>query len=204
MINDEVLSQGAHRILGVAAHLFARKGFAGVSVSDIAAEVGVSKANVFHHFASKEALYLAVIDAACNEFKTELECLKNHERDVALGLKQVACQHLMRLLSNPDPARLVLREVFKGESGIDSSQIAEILHRNFALLVEQIERGQASGQFRRDTDPAMVAVTLIAQNIFFFQSWEILCQFPEFRNLGGAEHLSAAAFDTLSKGLFAK
>lgn len=203
-MNNEVLSQGAHRILEVAAHLFARQGYAGVSINDIAAEVGVSKANVFHHFASKEALYLAVIDAACDEFKTELECLKNHERDVALGLKQVACQHLMRLLSNPDPARLVLREVFKGESGIDSSQVAKILHRNFALLVEQIERGQVSGQFRRDTDPAMVAVTLIAQNIFFFQSWEILRQFPEFQNLDCAERLSVAAFDSLSKGLFAK
>ncbi len=145
-----------------------------------------------------------LLSSACDEFKTELECLKNHERDVALGLKQVACQHLMRLLSNPDPARLVLREVFKGESGIDSSQVAKILHRNFALLVEQIERGQVSGQFRRDTDPAMVAVTLIAQNIFFFQSWEILRQFPEFQNLDCAERLSAAAFDSLSKGLFAK
>lgn len=40
--------------------LFARNGFAGTSMRDIAAAAGCSVANVYHHFQSKEALWLAM------------------------------------------------------------------------------------------------------------------------------------------------
>ena len=55
------LSEGAQRILRIAAPLFAVKGFSGVSINDIAEAVGGSKANIFHHFPNKQALYLAAI-----------------------------------------------------------------------------------------------------------------------------------------------
>ena len=59
------LSEGAQRILRIAAPLFAVKGFSGVSINDIAEAVGGSKANIFHHFPNKQALYLAAIGSAC-------------------------------------------------------------------------------------------------------------------------------------------
>ena len=55
----------ADRILRAAETLFAKHGFGAVSMSAIARRAGVSKANVFHHFATKQALYLAVLTAAC-------------------------------------------------------------------------------------------------------------------------------------------
>ena len=65
------LSEGAQRILRIAAPLFAVKGFSGVSINDIAEAVGGSKANIFHHFPNKQALYLAAIGSACEAFRSE-------------------------------------------------------------------------------------------------------------------------------------
>ncbi len=48
-------------ILDRAAGLFAQRGFAKTSVQDVAAAVGLSKAGLLHHFASKDALYEAVL-----------------------------------------------------------------------------------------------------------------------------------------------
>jgi TetR/AcrR family transcriptional regulator len=59
--------EGAERILAAAEELFAKEGFDAVSMNAIADKAGVSKANVFHHFKSKNDLYLAVIKQACQQ-----------------------------------------------------------------------------------------------------------------------------------------
>jgi AcrR family transcriptional regulator len=50
------------RILSDAMTLFSREGYADTSLRDIAAEVGVSKSALYHHFPSKDALLLAVLE----------------------------------------------------------------------------------------------------------------------------------------------
>ena len=51
-------------ILRVAADQFARSGFKGASLQEIAAEVGCSKATLLYHFATKEAILLALVAPA--------------------------------------------------------------------------------------------------------------------------------------------
>lgn len=64
-------------ILRGAARAFARSGFAGTSMDDVAAEVGVSRLIVYRHFDSKEDLYRAVLqrvfDRHAEEFVAGLE-----------------------------------------------------------------------------------------------------------------------------------
>ena len=51
------------QLLAVARKVFGRKGFHGVSMDDVAREAGVTKPILYDHFSSKEALYLALLDA---------------------------------------------------------------------------------------------------------------------------------------------
>jgi len=59
------LSKAAMSILDVAELLFSQKGFKATSISDIAKSAGGSKANIYHHFKSKEHLYQRVLELAC-------------------------------------------------------------------------------------------------------------------------------------------
>lgn len=50
------------RLVDVALELFARRGVDGVSIAEVAVAAGASKANVMHHFTSKDGLYAACLD----------------------------------------------------------------------------------------------------------------------------------------------
>ncbi len=66
-------SETVARILAAAEELFSRRGFDAVSMNEIAEAAGVSKANIFHHFESKNALYLAVVRNACSDSVERLQ-----------------------------------------------------------------------------------------------------------------------------------
>src|SRR6516165_7704616 len=59
-------------ILRAAAKLVTMKGLDGLSIGDLAAEVGMSKSGLYAHFKSKEELELATIEAAAVIFASEV------------------------------------------------------------------------------------------------------------------------------------
>lgn len=53
--------EGRQRILDVAAALFLERGYAGTSLREIAAAVGMKAGSLYYHFASKEDVLLAIL-----------------------------------------------------------------------------------------------------------------------------------------------
>ncbi|WP_062742645.1 TetR/AcrR family transcriptional regulator [Erwinia persicina] len=61
------------RLLNSTASLMTNRGFAGVSVSDIANDAGVTKGGLFHHFASKQELIAAVFEDELERFSKQID-----------------------------------------------------------------------------------------------------------------------------------
>lgn len=61
------------RITEAAIKLFSERGFSAASVDDICAEAGVSKGAFYHHFESKQALFLALLDAWLRTIDSAIE-----------------------------------------------------------------------------------------------------------------------------------
>jgi AcrR family transcriptional regulator len=59
------------QILAAASRAFARGGYAATSMDDVAAEAGITRIIVYRHFASKEALYRAVLTAVADRLRDE-------------------------------------------------------------------------------------------------------------------------------------
>ena len=68
------LSARARReqLLGLAADLFARHGYHGLSMEQIADAAGVSKPVLYQHFTGKRELYLAVVRAMVHKMESQL------------------------------------------------------------------------------------------------------------------------------------
>ena len=62
MTQEERSEKSRQHILDAALKLFSHKGYGATSVRDIAEEAGLSKGNVYHHFADKEAIFRGLID----------------------------------------------------------------------------------------------------------------------------------------------
>lgn len=56
------------RIMLEASSMFARRGYASVSMRDIAKQVGIKAASIYKHYESKEALFYAIVDNISNEY----------------------------------------------------------------------------------------------------------------------------------------
>ncbi len=70
------MRQTGEKILIAALHLFARNGYEAVSVSDIAAEVGITKGALYRHYKNKRAIFDSIV-ARMEEL--DKERAKEHE-----------------------------------------------------------------------------------------------------------------------------
>jgi TetR/AcrR family transcriptional regulator len=140
------------RILDAAEDLFARRGYAGVGMSEIAEAVGLRKSSLFHHFRTKAQLHAATVVRILSQVDRELT------RSLAQGGSAV--ERLDRwvdvlidvLASTPSHARLLLRSLFEDEelSGdIDERREAdEAIHRILQQVSHVLREGMSRGELR--------------------------------------------------------
>jgi len=104
-------------VLDAAAALFPRKGFLGTSMDEVAALAAVSKQTVYKQFASKEALFLGIVESMTNAGSDRVQV----EMPDPVDLAQVASElhgHAERLMTVAlAPELLQLRRLVIGESG---------------------------------------------------------------------------------------
>lgn len=189
------------RILRAAEALFSRHGYDGVSMSAIALQAGVSKANVFHHFSSKNELYLEVLRLACRDSTEHLQQLDTDTGTLAQRLDEFAENQLRHMLEQGRVTRLVLRELLKDGEQQGRELAEKVFGDNFARLVSILRAGQARGELRADIDPAMVATLLIGANVFFFESQEVLRHFRDVDFARAPGRYSRMLVDILLRGI---
>ncbi len=193
------LSDGARGILDVAKRLFAEKGFDAVSINQIAQQAGVSKANVFHHFTSKNDLYLAVLKTACEETVGSLAEAYS-SGDVAEDLWACFSSHLAAMLDNHASAKLILREIMESKDGRERTLAEQVFNEHFSRLVGMVSEGQAQGLLRKNFDPALLAYLMLGANVFFFENHKVTAHLTEGGFARTPDRYSRDVFQLLLQG----
>ncbi len=189
----------------MAGQLFARSGFDGVSINDIAGEAGVSKANIFHHFKSKKGLYLAALNQACS---SSAQVLKDQPvgsaDDPSDRIRNFLSSHLKVLLERPLASRLIQRELLDGAEG-NGRQLAEkVFADTFEEITEMVRDVQAQGAIRSTVDTSLLTYLLLGANVFFFENRALLAHLPGIDFAESPERYSEAVFELLAHGFNGK
>ena len=96
-------------ILNAGRRLFGERGFAATTMDDIAEQAQVAKGAVYHHFATKEAVFEAVFDSASRDLVTEVERATRSERDV-LAAMVAGTQHYFAACAKGPTCQIILRD----------------------------------------------------------------------------------------------
>jgi AcrR family transcriptional regulator len=96
-------------ILKAGRRLFGERGFAATTIDDIADAARVAKGAVYHHFATKEALFEAVFDLVSRDLVAEVERATRTERDV-LAAMVAGTQHYFAVCAKGPTCQIILRD----------------------------------------------------------------------------------------------
>ncbi len=161
---DKRESKGQTRkrqIIEVATRMLARNGARGTTLSDIAAEAGVSQAAVVYHFRTKDELLNAVMD---NRDRFEDEQLWKAGPDPGLAIFDIIAGIVRSWDSHPEIVGLLA--VLLAENVGDGGPLRSRLQGNYQLTVDRISstlRGaQTRGEMRTDVDPRRKAIEILA------------------------------------------
>lgn len=173
-----ILTPRATEILIVAEKLFSERGYDGVSMQKIATDVGISKANIYHHFTSKDELYLAVLNYALQDMNGLLTALQDIEGTSTEQLSHFSSEHLKHINTKSSISKLILREMIDDRSSRGKELAEQVFAEYFSLLRTLLRTCQDRGEIRSDIDPDHIAAALTGMNVFLFQSWPALQHFP--------------------------
>ena len=187
-------TDAAERILVAARDLFTERGFDGVSIRDIAGRSGVSKANVFHHFTSKAALYDEVLDDARMIFDRLITHLDDAQAPFAVRLERFATAHLEQMLDDPASVNLFLRQMLAPAGNHERGQAEATIATGMHGLLERLEQGMAEdGIAAGDGQRALtLALTILGGTFMYFQLRDVMPRLEDCTTGYGPRRYGAA------------
>ena len=138
-------------IVQTATKLFLEKGFSGTSMSDLAQACGIKKASFYHHFRSKDELFITAIIVGYAPAIGQLKALKD---DAALS----DCERLTHALKvlyditlHSDVGRMspIMAEVSRTMPDLSMRFYTDYIALQRETLRDIIERGVDNGTFKR-------------------------------------------------------
>ncbi len=156
METTSVQEERRRQILEAAVRAFARKGFHGCRVSDVAREAGVAYGLVYHYYGSKDALLDSIFRETWGAMLATVKSVEELDAPAREQVRKVTEIVLRTWRRDRDLVRVLVREVTRSnqlERETDEIELA------FEALQRIVEHGQASGEFRSDVD-ARIASTI--------------------------------------------
>lgn len=145
-------------IVRIAQEVFLANGFAGTSMSAIAARLGGSKGTLYNHFGSKAELFKAVIERKCEQFMAALYEAELHGGDLRTALVSAGERIVELALSDESVAiyRIIIAENERFPE-IGQSLYRAGPRRGREQMARFLQLAKEKGRFRPDADVEVAA-----------------------------------------------
>jgi TetR/AcrR family transcriptional regulator, fatty acid metabolism regulator protein len=144
-------------ILDAAIRVFARQGFNGCRVSDIADEAGVAYGLVYHYFRSKDE----VLDTLFLErWNVLLEAIRETDRqdiEPREKLQQIASFIVDSYRHDPELMKVIIVEVTRAANSFGQTHLAKI-REAYELIADIVAKAQEEGAFKDTITPQFAAM----------------------------------------------
>lgn len=158
-------------LLDTARRLFLARGFASVTIRQVATAAGTSSAMIHYYFGDKLGLYRAILEQAFAPVAAELRRLSEPAQPKTPSDVESLVRVYMRMLAaNPWVPALIVQEVFTEGGRFRPQFIEQFAGRLAPLFVGILSREQERGGLRADVDPRLATVSAVSLCVFPFLS----------------------------------
>jgi TetR/AcrR family fatty acid metabolism transcriptional regulator len=158
----EVESREATRrrsILRAAIDVFAKKGYHGCRIADVAREADVAYGLVYHYFHNKDELLRSVFDAAWTGFVHRVRDAAAGEATLAQKVQTICGLAFEAYRTDPRAVRVLILEIARSPAGNKINRgtaFEEVIHLARQMFLDARRRGE----LRPDADPLLCAALL--------------------------------------------
>src|SRR3954453_10534088 len=161
-------------LVEAAVRVFARKGFHGSRVGDIAEEAGVAHGLLYHYFRSKDEVLETIFRDAWERLASETDRIAGADLPLREQLRRFARIYLGSWLVTPELIPVLVREIARSPTvgnRIDDGRGV------FVSLARVIDGARERGEVRADCDPQLAAWTVYGALEEILTGW-VLGQLP--------------------------
>ncbi len=166
-------------ILAAAANVLYRHGYEATTMKDIAAEVSLTAASLYHHFRNKDTLLLAVLENGIDLVTQQLEPIVQSEQSCTEKMAKMVRIHVTNVTRNTAVGAAMIFEIRSllnasprngSSTPMDAEAYAERRRMFFEkrdyfelLFTQVIQDGIANGEFR-EVDVTVLVKTMMGAN----------------------------------------
>jgi AcrR family transcriptional regulator len=151
------------QIMAAAIQIFSRSGYEAASVADICSQANVSKGAFYHHFPSKQALFLAILDQWLEGIDTQLFSYRGEHETVPQSIARMAdtLGYVFTAAGGQLPMYMEFMVRASRDQAVWAAAIAPYrrFQQQFAGLLDQ---GKKEGSIKPDVDSQAVSWSLLS------------------------------------------
>jgi len=139
-------------IIATMLHLAAERNPADITTTDIAKAMRVTQGALFRHFATKEAIRLAVVEWIEAQLLGALLAARQAAPDALAALRAMFLAHVRFAQAYPGVPRLIFAELQQAEASPVRLMVHKIMQRYRQVLAETLALAMAAKRIRADVD----------------------------------------------------
>lgn len=158
-------------ILRAAMAEFHELGLGGARMENIAERAGVNKRLIYYYFGSKEALFLAALEATYADIRQAERELRLASLTPAEGVRRLVAFTWNHYLAHPEFLTLLNSEnLHRAKHLKQSKRVREMNSPLVQMLGDLLERGRLDGTFRGGVDPVHLYISIAGLAYFYLSN----------------------------------
>jgi TetR/AcrR family transcriptional regulator len=155
-------------ILAAAVREFTEKGLAGARMEAVAQGAEVAKGLVFHHFGSKEGLWVAALEHVYGLLRAGQDAAGLAALGPVEGMRRLALDTFRLFRAHPEVVALMNEEnLHRARHLRDAEGIPRLYNPLFDAIEGLLREGHAQGLFRPDVDATALYIALSGLGYFY-------------------------------------
>jgi len=162
------------KVIKAATKIFAKKGFDGTSMREIAKAAHLTKPMIYYHFKNKEDLYLYILENSISTLSKKVEKITSEDREPEEIIRNVVKIYVKYFKEEENIFRIIHREIISRSRyiGILTDKYFLNIHRSISNV---LYKGIEKGVFKK-IDKKMATTSIIGIIAFYFARWRLIGQ----------------------------